>query len=72
MADVPTGQLLAELAPPAPTGRYAIGTEMRAEVAKLRPRRLPWWGIGAVAGGVAIGALVTLAVGPTASGRAPS
>lgn len=62
MADVPTGQLLAELAPPAPTGRYAIGTEMRAEVAKLRPRRLPWWGIGAVAGGVAIGALVTLAV----------
>jgi len=62
LADVPTGQLLAELAPPAPTGRYAIGTEMRAEVAKLRPRRLPWWGIGAVAGGIAVGALLTLAV----------
>ena len=62
MADIPTGQLLAELAPPAPTGRYAIGTELRAEVARLRPRRLPWWGIGAVTGGIAIGVLVTLAI----------
>jgi serine/threonine-protein kinase len=59
-SDVPTGQLLAELAPPAPTGRYALGTEMRAEVERLRPRRLPWW--GAVAAGIAIGAAVTLAV----------
>jgi serine/threonine-protein kinase len=62
MVDIPTGQLLAELAPPAPTGRYALGTELRMEVAKLRPKRVPWWGVGAVAGGVAIGALVTLAV----------
>ncbi len=59
-ADVPTGQLLAELAPPAPTGRYALGTEMRGQLEKLRPRRVPWW--GAVAGGIAIGAAVTLAV----------
>jgi serine/threonine-protein kinase len=59
-ADVPTGQLLAELAPPAPTGRYALGTEMRGQIEKLRPRRLPWW--GAVGGGIAIGAAVTLAV----------
>jgi serine/threonine-protein kinase len=59
-ADVPTGQLLAELAPPAPTGRYALGTEMRGQIEKLRPRRVPWW--GAVAGGIAIGAAVTLAV----------
>jgi len=62
MAEIETGQLLAELAPPAPTGRYALGTELRAEVAKLRPRRVPWWGLGAVAGGIAIGAAVTLAV----------
>jgi hypothetical protein len=61
VADVPTGQLLAELAPPAPTGRYALGTELRAAVAKLRPRPLPWLGIGAVAAGIALGALVTLA-----------
>jgi serine/threonine protein kinase len=60
IADVPTGQLLAELAPPAPTGRYALGTEMRGQIEKLRPRRVPWW--GAVAGGIAIGAAVTLAV----------
>ena len=59
-AEVPTGQLLAELAPPAPTGRYALGTELRVQVEKLRPRRLPWW--GAVAGGIAIGAAVTLGV----------
>jgi serine/threonine protein kinase len=58
-ADVPTGQLLAELAPPAPTGRYALGTELRGEVEKLRPKRVPWW--GAVGGGIAIGAAVTLA-----------
>lgn len=62
IADVPTGQLLAELAPPAPTGRYALGTELRAEVAKLRPRRIPWLGIGAVTAGCVVGAVVTLAV----------
>jgi serine/threonine protein kinase len=59
-ADVPTGQLLAELAPPAPTGRYALGSDMRGQIEKLRPRKIPWW--GAVAGGIAIGAAVTLAV----------
>jgi serine/threonine-protein kinase len=58
--DVPTGQLLAELAPPAPTGRYALGTEIRGQIEALRPRRLPW--LAAVGGGIAIGALVTLAV----------
>ncbi len=62
---MPPSQLLAELAPPMPTGRYALGTELRAEVERLRPaglrrlRRLPWW--GAVAAGIAIGAVVTLA-----------
>jgi serine/threonine-protein kinase len=61
-ADVPTGQLLAELAPPAPTGRYALGPDLRAEVARLRPRRISWWTVGAVAGGIVVGALVTLAV----------
>ena len=61
-ADVPTGQLLAELAPPAPTGRYALGTELRREVDKLRPRRIPWWAVGATAGGIAIGVVVTLAL----------
>jgi hypothetical protein len=61
-AEVPTGQLLAELAPPAPTGRYELGTELRAEVDKLRPKRVSLWGVGAVAGGIAIGAAVTLAV----------
>ena len=59
--DIPTGQLLAELAPPAPTGRYALRSELRAAVAML-PGRIPWWTIGAVAGGTIAGALVTLAV----------
>jgi hypothetical protein len=60
-ADVPTGALLAELAPPAPTGRYALGTELRVALANLRPRRIPWWGVGAVAAGIVLGAAVTLA-----------
>ena len=62
LTDVTTGQLLAELAPPVPTGRYAVGTELRAEAAKTRSRRLPWWEMAAVSGGIALGALVTLAV----------
>src|SRR5580658_275339 len=60
-ADVPTGQLLAELAPPAPTGRYALGTELRVALANLRPRRIPWWGVGAVTAGIVLGAALTLA-----------
>jgi hypothetical protein len=61
LTDVPTGQLLAELAPPAPTGRYVIDADLHADVGKLRPSRRTWWGIGAVGGGIAIGALLTLA-----------
>jgi hypothetical protein len=62
MADAPTGQLLAELAPPVPTGRYALGTELRREGASLGPRRVAWWTAAAVVAGFAIGAVVTLAV----------
>jgi serine/threonine-protein kinase len=61
-AELPTGQLLAELAPPAPTGRYELGTAMRLEVAKLRPKRVPWLGVGAVSAGVVLGVGLTLAV----------
>jgi serine/threonine-protein kinase len=61
LADVPTGQLLAELAPPAPTGRYAIGAELRTR-GKRRVLPVPWWTVGATAGGIVVGALVTLAV----------
>jgi serine/threonine-protein kinase len=71
LADVPTGQLLAELAPPAPTGRYALGTELRAEAAKLRHRRVSWWTVAAVAAGVAVGALATLALVKDQSKPAP-
>jgi serine/threonine-protein kinase len=59
---LPGGELLAELAPPMPTGRYALRTELRAAMARLRPHRLPWRSISAVATGVAIGAIVTLVV----------
>ncbi len=62
LADVPTGQLLAELAPPAPTGRYALGTELRADISRLRPRRIAWWTVAAVAAGGVVGALGTMAV----------
>jgi hypothetical protein len=59
---MPEGDLLAQLAPPMPTGRYALGTELRAAMARLRPRAIPWRSIGAVGVGVAIGAAVTLTV----------
>jgi serine/threonine-protein kinase len=62
LADVPTGQLLAELAPPAPTGRYAMGTDLRAGLGKLRTRRALWWPVAGAAVGIAVGALVTLAL----------
>jgi serine/threonine protein kinase len=62
VADVPTGQLLTELAPPAPTGRYALGTDLNVPSPSARTRRLAWWAAVAVAGGVAVGALVTLTV----------
>jgi eukaryotic-like serine/threonine-protein kinase len=62
LTDVPTGQLLSELAPRAPTGRYVLGTEMRAPSPNVRARRVAWWTASAVAAGIAIGALVTLIV----------
>ena len=58
----PTGELLAELAPPAPTGRYVLDAELLGRGSSARPRRMPWWSAAAVAGGIALGALVTLAV----------
>jgi serine/threonine-protein kinase len=66
-AELPTGQVLADLAPPVPTGRYALGAELRAEPIGLRQRRVPWWSIAAVGGGIAIGASVTLSI--VANGR---
>jgi hypothetical protein len=58
--DALEGQLLEELAPPMPTGRYAVGTDFRAAMARLRPRSVPWRSIGAVGVGAAIGAVATL------------
>jgi hypothetical protein len=59
--DVPQGQLLAELAPVAPTARYALRSEMRAWAPTARLRRVAGWTLAAVGGGIAIGAVVTLA-----------
>jgi serine/threonine-protein kinase len=60
--DAPQGEVLAELAPPAPTARYALGTALRSHAARQRARRVAGWTVAAVGGGIAIGALVTLAV----------
>ena len=61
LGGLPTGQLLAELAPPAPTERYALadGVPRRA---RARSRRAPWWTAGGVAAGIAIGAVLTLMI----------
>jgi serine/threonine protein kinase len=61
-SEVATGKLVAELAPPVPTSRYANSADFRA---RLRLRRVPWRRIAAVAtplGAAAIGAIVTLVV----------
>jgi serine/threonine-protein kinase len=55
--DRPSGVLLSEL-PPVPSGRYPL----HVEVAKLRPRRVPWWIAAAVGGGLVAGVAITLAV----------
>jgi eukaryotic-like serine/threonine-protein kinase len=68
---VPTGQLLAELAPPAPTGRYVLGTGLSGRMNRLASRRVPWRSLATVVGGVATGALVTLAVVSHRSRPAP-
>jgi serine/threonine-protein kinase len=59
LAEIPTGQLLAELAPPAPSGRYALGSDLRADA---RVRRVPLWAAASVAAGCLLGAGVTLVV----------
>jgi serine/threonine-protein kinase len=58
----PEGELLADLAPPMPTGRYARATDLRAAVTRLRNRGIPWRSAVAVGAGVAIGAAATLVV----------
>jgi serine/threonine-protein kinase len=61
-AEVATGKLLAELAPPAPSARYALEGELRKVNWYARHRRVTWWTAFAVGAGIAVGALITLAV----------
>jgi hypothetical protein len=62
ITEKPTGKLLAELAPPAPSERYALDGELRQVRWHRRYRRATWWTVCAVGAGVLVGALVTLAV----------
>jgi hypothetical protein len=60
----PAPQLVADLAPPVPTARYADGLELRV-ARRLRLRRVPWRRVAAAAtplAAAAIGAFVTLVV----------
>jgi hypothetical protein len=59
--DVPARHLLAELAPPAPSGRYALGAELPSETPPPRRRRAALWTGAAATAGIAVGMLVTLA-----------
>jgi eukaryotic-like serine/threonine-protein kinase len=58
--EVVTGKLLAELAPPAPSGRYAMDGELRQARWQLRHRRIGWRTVFGVGSGIAFGALLTL------------
>jgi serine/threonine-protein kinase len=57
----PDSSIISELAPPAPSGRYAVG-EIAAPTEKVRPRRAKWWLLGGVAAGLVVGVVVTAAV----------
>jgi eukaryotic-like serine/threonine-protein kinase len=59
-AALPHGELLAELAPLAPTGRYALAGA-QGEPSSRRARRIALWA-GAVGLGIALGAAATLAL----------
>jgi serine/threonine-protein kinase len=60
--DTPAQPLPADLAPPAPTERYLTRSQARFEFGRLRTLRIPWWSVVGISGGVAVGALITLAV----------
>ncbi len=68
VVELPSGDLLAELAPPAPTGRYALGSDLRARES-LWLRRVPWW--TAAAGGLVLGAAASAAVVARRTGPVP-
>jgi serine/threonine-protein kinase len=70
-SDVPDGELPAELAPPAPTDRYLRATDARFEVGWVRGLRIQWWSVVGVGGGVAVGALITLAAVASRGKAAP-
>lgn len=53
--------LLSELAPEAPSGRYALGSRL-PEGKRGLLHRLPWWPIASVTLGIAFGAIVSLVV----------
>jgi hypothetical protein len=61
VTSVAPANLLSELAPPAPSGRYSFG-HLSPTLARIRPRRRSWWVATGIAGGVAAGALVTAAL----------
>jgi serine/threonine-protein kinase len=61
-SEISSGELLEELAPPAPSGRYILGSDLERARGWRRYRSVPWWSLPAVACGILIGAVVTLAV----------
>ena len=55
----PSSALIAELAPPAPSGRYSFG-HISPAIEKTRPRRSKWWLMGGVAAGLVTGVPMTV------------
>ena len=56
------GSVLAELAPPAPSGRYSFGHLSPLVEKPKAPRRPSWWLVGGVAAGLVTGVLLTVAL----------
>ena len=70
-SEVPNHALLASIAPPAPSGRYTFGQEPAEDLERARTKKARYGVLSGIAGGVAVGAMVTLAVASRGDHPAP-
>jgi hypothetical protein len=64
-------ELLASIAPPAPSARYTFGNAAAEYGVRMLRHKPPWRMIAAVSGGVVVGAALVFAVFPRKQARAP-
>jgi serine/threonine-protein kinase len=68
-ADPPDLEILASIAPPAPSGRYTFGKEPAEDYERARSKKARYGVVSGVVGGILVGAIITLAI--VSRARAP-